>query len=641
MFEIRKDLLLEEFIVLFNENNQRLIDSTTKKRLIFNAAMNGNFEVVKYITENTVENLNICDEAHRSTLHYAMSSNNLDLIRYLIEIVGLDPLMPDDFGETPFEIANKSNDKFIISYLNNFVGFSITETYKNPIRPGFFPDPSIVRVRDDYYLVNSTFTYYPCITISHSKDLVNWKIIGHALTDPEEFNLEGLESGLGFWAPDISYFGNKYYITATFVSGTAIAMTFEQIIFEGDSPHESFKVVGRIPENGIDPSLFVDDDGKLYMLLNRGAKIFEIDKYTFEKSGETKLLWYGDYKEVSEGPQLMKHHDDYYLLVSEGGTGVGHRISVARSKSLWGPYESCPYNPIMRQKDPIAMIQRAGHGKIVKTEQDEWYIVYLASRRINKKFSLLGRETFMDKLIWTSDGWPMINNNRGPSIIAKKPGLSLEKKADKSEALGYREQQLHEMKSPLDWLWVRKENIEVKGFSTGEPFDFIGGKNQPKCKADTSIYVTRQTFINEQIILTIQLLEMHDEQEIGSICYYDENSYIKFGIIQLKNQKYIMVIKSINQLDTVLVQTPIELGENEIVNLKIIAQGLKRSFFLSTKLKEENKICEINNTYYLSDEGLEGLRFTGAMHGIYGTSGDIKEKVRAKVINYQVAKLDI
>ena len=313
------------------------------------------------------------------------------------------------------------NASAIESYLEKRYCHKYADFYRNPIRTGFFPDPSIVRVGTDYYMVNSSFIFFPCIPISHSKDLIHWEIIGHAITNPEWAHLEGLEGGRGYWAPDISYYEGRFYITATYRLNDVPPVYRRQIVVFSDKPEGPYSEPVFIDEDGIDPSIFNDDDGRRYMLLNRGARIFKLDKTATKKISDATLLYYGDHKRAPEGPHLYKKDGYYYLLEAEGGTGPGHRVTISRSKELFGNYEPCPYNPIMRQEDPDAALQRCGHGDLVDTPDGRWFMVYLCGRMTGDGYSILGRETALDPVTWTADGWPIVNDLKGPSTMQVSP----------------------------------------------------------------------------------------------------------------------------------------------------------------------------------------------------------------------------
>jgi xylan 1,4-beta-xylosidase len=158
------------------------------------------------------------------------------------------------------------------------------------------------------------------------------------------------------------------------------------------------------------------------MLLNRGARIFEVDASATRRLSETTLLYYGGCKKAPEGPQMLKKDGYYYLFLAEGGTGMGHRETVARARTLRGPYTPSPYNPLIRQGDEKALLQRCGHGKPVCTQQGEWFIFSLGGRVGPGGYTLRGRETALDRLTWTPDGWPLMNGGRGPSALAPLPG---------------------------------------------------------------------------------------------------------------------------------------------------------------------------------------------------------------------------
>lgn len=421
--EAIKEQNLDEVVSILAQYPNCVEDKTEEGvPLCLYAAQTGNFPIVKYIVEYTRASMNAVDDDNRNILHYAAMAGNLEMNRYLVEKVGMSITAGDKELVTPYQIAWEKGHKELLAYYEKCVGAAYEDMYHNPIRTGMFPDPSVVRVGEDYYMVNSSFFFFPCIPISHSRDLINWDIIGYAITNPEWAKLDELEGGRGYWAPDISYDNGTFYITATYRMNDTGTVYRKQIVVSSDKPEGPYSEPAVIEEDGIDPSLF-HEDGRHYMLLNRGARIFELSSDCKKKISDAVLIYYGDHKRAPEGPHLLKKDGYYYLFLAEGGTGPEHRITVARSKELMGNYEPCPYNPIMRQMDEKAALQRCGHGKPVCTQNGEWYMVYLCGRRLVDQYSILGRETALDPITWTKDGWPIVNNLDGPSVLQIKPNL--------------------------------------------------------------------------------------------------------------------------------------------------------------------------------------------------------------------------
>ncbi len=303
----------------------------------------------------------------------------------------------------------------------------MARTYKNPIRRGFFPDPSVIRVGDDYYMVNSSFQYFPAIPISHSRDLIHWEIIGHAITDSSYLDLSEIPDSHGIWAPDIEYINGTFYITATLrLSGEGKRgnnVLRRQLIVSSKNPEGPYSSPSWIEVDDIDPSLFVDVDGTPYMVIAPACRLVELSPDLTRSVSEPKVAWGGTGERCSEGPHIFYKDGFYYAMVAEGGTGYGHGINVARSRNLFGPYEQSPYNPVMRQKDPASPIQRAGHGKLVQGSDGSWWCAYLCGRPNEGNYTTVGRETALDPVQWTDDGWFTINCGKGPSLEQKAPSL--------------------------------------------------------------------------------------------------------------------------------------------------------------------------------------------------------------------------
>lgn len=614
--------------------NPTCIDDTTEKGvpLALYAAELGDFPIVKYIVEYSRASMNTMDEDHRTILHYAARSGNLELNRYLVEKVGMDITAGDRWCVTPYQIAYERKDEKLLSYYKERIGASYEEMYHNPIRRGMFPDPSIVRVGEDYYMVNSSFIFFPCIPISHSKDLIHWEIIGHAVTEPEWASLDELEGGRGYWAPDISYDNGKFYITATYRLNDTGNVYRKQIVVSSEKPEGPYSKPALIDEDGIDPSIF-HEDGRHYMLLNRGARILELNADCTKQISEAELLYYGDQKRAPEGPHLLKKDGYYYLFLAEGGTGAGHRISVARSKTLMGNYEPCPYNPIMRQMDEGAAIQRCGHGKPVCTQNGEWYMVYLCGRMIGDGYSMLGRETALDPISWTADGWPVVNGLKGPSVLQKKPDLPVwmpEETASVSEdgirSVAADAEQTMTAAAGWDKKWMTPRVPEPEGILFLPSGIRIKGSRFPlKDVAARNILLQRQTSFCFRAETGLFIPKLADGQEAGLTCYYDENTWVCLALCKA-DAYYIQVKEHIGEKD--ILHEKYMLSDDcagKKITLKVKTEYLRRLFTFCVEGQEETAAAELPDVFYLCDEGIRmGKRFTGAMTGIYAVAGEQK-----------------
>ncbi len=607
---------------------QILIDdpSLIDQELFFAAAKTGDLSIVKWLVEYSRISLNEYDKDHRHVLFYAARSGCLPLFKYLVEKCGMDPLEGDKNLVTCFDIVHDRYPE-IEQYLEKRYSAAYKDFYRNPIRTGFFPDPSICRVGDDYYMVNSSFIFFPCIPISHSRDLVHWEIIGHAITNPKWAYLDKLEGGRGYWAPDISFYQGRFYITATYRLNDVPPIYRRQMVVSSDKPQGPYSEPVFIDEDGIDPSIFNDDDGRRYMLLNRGARIFELDKSATKKISEAQLLFYGDHKRAPEGPHLYKKDGYYYLLEAEGGTGPGHRVTVSRSKELFGNYETCPYNPVMRQSDENAAIQRCGHGDLVDTPDGRWYMVYLCGRMIGDGYSILGRETAIDPVTWTADGWPIVNGLKGPSVMQIKPF---------PEALSNEQSEENRISACglfMDYMTPRPfEEGAVKCIvqkENGQDFRrfFIRGSRASLSSVDSrNIVLRRQTSFRFRYSVILDIPTMYDDQTAGITGYYDENTYFEFGIIKNRGGFFVYSKQHVGDSDKIRLSKA-SLPQNvENIYFRMDTDYFTRTLSYSTvtegTFSDHVEFETLRDVNYLCDEGLNrGKRFTGALVGMFACRG--------------------
>ncbi|KAJ6131700.1 Concanavalin A-like lectin/glucanase subgroup [Penicillium samsonianum] len=304
--------------------------------------------------------------------------------------------------------------------------------HHNPIIPGFAPDPSICLIDGTFYLVNSSFHLYPGLPIYMSNDLVSWKHIGNAINRPSQLSLARATTFIapwddgtamvgtgGLYAPTIRHHnGITYIICTNVIHGPSNLLGDERneqfIIHTTDirSGIWSDPVVFGFP--GIDPSLLFDDDGRVYVQLCKTGPEFqiyniEVDITTGTMIVEPTLIWKGWKKGYTEGPHIYKKDGWYYLLCAEGGTFRYHKLSMARSRNIWGPYESYNMNPLYTASGTTRYVQNTGHGDLFQDQNGQWWVVMLGIR-IKEGRSIMGRETFLTAVDWPYDGWPTIES---------------------------------------------------------------------------------------------------------------------------------------------------------------------------------------------------------------------------------------
>ncbi len=296
--------------------------------------------------------------------------------------------------------------------------------FRNPILTGFYPDPAICRVGDDFYLINSTFSYFPGIPVFHSRDLVNWTQLGNVIDRPAQLEFAGLGVTRGLFAPTIKHHDGLFYVVCTLVDGGG------NFLVTATNPAGPWSDPQWLDFDGIDPSLFFDDDGRAWMVNNgnppenkplyQGHRAIWIQEFDVAKKQligprsiivnggvdlSTKPVWI-------EGPHIFKKDGWYYLCCAEGGTSIQHSQVILRSKAPTGPFVPWEKNPILTQRDldgnAVHAVTATGHANLVDGPDGRWWSVFLACRPFQNGFQATGRETFLLPVTWTDDGWPII-----------------------------------------------------------------------------------------------------------------------------------------------------------------------------------------------------------------------------------------
>lgn len=288
--------------------------------------------------------------------------------------------------------------------------------YRNPVIPGYHPDPSVCRVGEKFYLVTSSFQYFPGVPIYESTDLAHWTQLGHVLTRDSQLPLQGANSWLGIYAPTIRYHEGIYYMVTTNVGYTGRGGFSANFFVTATDPAGPWSEPKWVDQGGIDPSLLFDE-GRCYFVSNPddALTLCEIDPQTGQQLTPSQVIWRGTGGRYPEAPHIYKKDGWYYLLIAEGGTEMAHSLTIARSRHIYGPYEANPDNPILthcRQAAQTRPLQGTGHGDLVQAEDGSWWIVFLAFRTLGGSYHHLGRETCLAPVDWPEGGWPVVNGGQ-------------------------------------------------------------------------------------------------------------------------------------------------------------------------------------------------------------------------------------
>ena len=502
----------------------------------------------------------------------------------------------------------------------------VPKAFTNPVLQGFIPDPSVVRVGEDYYIVNSTFEYFPAIVISHSKDLVNWQQIGHVFSKSQDLDLSYFFDGMGIWAPDISYHDGEFYVFYCLVQLSKDRTTNVR----GNYMVKSKSILGpwskpvQITDFGSDPSLFVDEDGEHYMLFaagiptGNGTKIVKLNRECTKMVEEPHWLETEGKKAAPEGPHMLKR-DGYYYFVMAASSGLfnGHHMLIARSKSVYGPFENSPNNPYLTQRDPNAVNFHQGHGKIINTQNGEWWTMVISQRRIpgeikGKKtgISQLGRETSLERIAWGDDGWPIANGGKGPLDANIRPILPWTPVTNPTS------DEFNDKQLGIQWMFRRnpvyedfsltekKGNLRI--YSGNADIDSIRGRN---------LIVQREKWLS-YLATTKLSFNPQTKEQAGLTCYYDTKTYIRLGLqrgetggLQLQLEECRYGKKSLVNIVNDITQIPIY--------LKVKVIKLRREFYYSYDDKNWLDAGVIADAAFLSDQGTPNWGFMGTTTGIF------------------------
>ena len=496
----------------------------------------------------------------------------------------------------------------------------------NPILPGFYPDPSVCRVDDNYYLVTSTFAYFPGVPIFHSKDLVHWNQIGNILTREEQLPLVNAETSEGIFAPTLRYHDGTYYMITTNVTPTNDLSNF---IVTATDPAGPWSDPYPLDSSGIDPSLFFDDDGKCYYCgtQNRreGSRYFgdneiyiqELDLKTMKLVGESYPAWHGALRGVEwpEGPHIYKKDGWYYLLISEAGTGHNHAVSIARSKSLKEPFEGHKGNPILTHRHlgrnyPIVNV---GHPDIVETQNGEWWMVCLASRTCGGYYRNLGRETFLVPFIW-EDGWPVVNPGKGiiedSFALPNLPSCSVDPVPAKED--------FDCTDLPMNFLFLRNPKEENYSLVNRPGFLEMTLDTDTLSSKGTPSYVCRRQLAFDFMAETLMSFEPKAENEQAGIAIYQSQSFhYQLLVGKEGDRSTLSLVKTYKDEVETISKTILDKSYSEIY-LRISETGQDLTFTYSFDGKVYRTLADHVDARMLSTDVAGG--FVGNTIGLYATS---------------------
>lgn len=499
------------------------------------------------------------------------------------------------------------------------VGFSAEApvTFKNPILSGYHPDPSIVRVNDDYYLVNSSFEWFPGMPIYHSKDLVNWQLIGHGLHRPEQLNLQdGLGDYMGIFAVTLRHHEGLFYLITTCVQCEKAGNFF----VTAKDPAGPWSDPTWLDSPGIDPSLMWDDDGKAYYVGHgnlsgkeawegqQGVWLQEFEAKNGKLVGPKKQLTFGHANNANwtEGPHLYKINGKYLLMVAEGGTGAWHSVTVHHSDSVWGPYIADQINPVLthRHLGRDYPIHSVGHADLVQTQAGDWWAVMLGKRYV-KGFTPLARETFLTPVRFEGQT-PVFNPGVGKVLLEQErpllpwaPFAKIPPKDDfKSNALDLK---WNFLRTPHEkWYALNGDTLSLK--LRAPTLDDL---------ANPSLIAQRIEHHNFTATMALDFSAKQENEHAGMVLYRRSNSHFAF----VKEKDSLLILKTLKGKKTEVARMPYK---KDKVILQVTSRGLDLQFYYGLSVNKLKPIGNVQSMSVISFEMAEG--FNGPYVGMYASS---------------------
>lgn len=481
--------------------------------------------------------------------------------------------------------------------------------YRNPVLPGFYPDPSVCRVGRDFYLVTSSFEYFPGVPIFHSRDLVNWRQIGHCLTRPSQLPLAGARASGGIYAPTLRYRDGIFYLTTTNVSAGG------NFIVTARAPEGPWSDPIPVAQQGIDPSLFFDEDGTvIYSTSSGGALQSRIDVTTGKLLSEPELVWRGTGGQHPEGPHLYFHDGWYYLLMAEGGTEYGHMITMARAKSPWGPFEPCARNPLLTHRSIQSPIQAIGHADLVDTPEGEWFAVFLGVRPNGYPPCYhLGRETFLSPVSWAKDGFPELGVQGRVTLEMDSP---LQPQPHSEPAPGPRDD-FDAKELALFWNFLRNPSPELYSLDERPGHLRLRGSAHGLDDIASPTWVgRRQCHFALRAATCLEFRPRTEREEAGLVVRMNESHHYEIFLTLRDGQPHVVLRRRIGSLQAEVARRPLTPAEAARWVLAVEADRDRYVFSYGSPEAELRRLGE-GETRYLSTEVAGG--FTGVYLAMYAS----------------------
>ncbi|KUP21915.1 glycoside hydrolase family 43 protein [Paenibacillus sp. DMB5] len=496
--------------------------------------------------------------------------------------------------------------------------------YNNPVIKGFYPDPSVCRAGDTYYLVCSSFQFFPGVPLFESKDLINWTQIGHCLTRNSQVQLGEVGSSGGVFAPTIRYNDGRFYMTTTNDSLRQNFYVWTDDIY-GEWSEPIF-----VDQGGIDPDLYFED-GRAYFMSNGqddngvgGVVQCEIDITTGQKLSPSRTIWQGTGGRYLESPHMYHINGRYYLMTAEGGTEYGHMVIYARSEQLSGPFESYPHNPVLTNRNLGGYeLQGVGHGDLIQDPKGNWWMLHLGFRQTGRwlTFHHLGREVFLTPVTFDEDGWFTAGHN-GTTLSSFETDRFPESTVQEDK----KRYTFGNTDWNLDWCYLRHPATENYKLDT-EKAVLTGTGVTLDVPASPTFIGIRQRDFDAVISCKVKLT---GNGEAGLTLYMDELHHYDLAVV--KDQDGYRVIERLNIGDVKSVEHTAALNDQQEATLLIKSASERYSFFLQQADGTELPLGTAH-TKYLSSEVAGG--FTGVLIGLYACGGGSSAEFTDFVCEYK------